>query len=220
MLNTKENILHTALRLFAEDGYEAVPVSAIAGELGMTKGALYKHYKNKQDIFDSIVKRIYQMDYERAQKSGVPEEVFEKAPLPYNKTALDKINPFIMVQFRFWTEDEFGCNFRKMITLEQYRNADMAELYQKCFVSGPVEYMADLFREMIEQGILSKSNPKLLALEFYAPFYLLLSLYDASPDREEAVNLLAAHTERFIQKNSVIINNDKGADKKTKISPY
>ena len=49
MSDTKEKILFTALRLFARDGYEAVSVSAIAGELGMTKGALYKHYKNKRD---------------------------------------------------------------------------------------------------------------------------------------------------------------------------
>ena len=41
--NTKENILIVALRLFAKDGYEAVSVSRIASELGMTKGALYKH---------------------------------------------------------------------------------------------------------------------------------------------------------------------------------
>ena len=49
-MNTKEKILVTALRLFAVNGYEAVSVSQIAGELGMTKGALYKHYKNKRDI--------------------------------------------------------------------------------------------------------------------------------------------------------------------------
>lgn len=45
MSDTKEKIMMTALRLFAKDGYEAVSVSRIAGELGMTKGALYKHYK-------------------------------------------------------------------------------------------------------------------------------------------------------------------------------
>ena len=45
-MNTKEKILVTALRLFAVYGYEAVSVSRIAGELGITKGALYKHYKN------------------------------------------------------------------------------------------------------------------------------------------------------------------------------
>ena len=77
MTDTKENILMTALRLFARDGYEAVSVSAIAGALGMTKGALYRHYKNKRDIFDSIVERMYQIDAERSQAYEVPEEKYE-----------------------------------------------------------------------------------------------------------------------------------------------
>ena len=54
MGDTKEAILTTALQLFAGNGYEAVSVSEIGGALGMTKGALYKHYKNKRDIFDHI----------------------------------------------------------------------------------------------------------------------------------------------------------------------
>lgn len=45
MRNRKEEILTVALHLFARDGYEAVSVSQIAGELDMTKGALYRHYK-------------------------------------------------------------------------------------------------------------------------------------------------------------------------------
>ena len=71
MSDTKENILITALQLFAKDGYEAVSVSMIAGKLGMTKSALYKHYKNKRDIFDSILKRMSKMDYERAKEDFV-----------------------------------------------------------------------------------------------------------------------------------------------------
>ena len=55
MADTREKILMTALQLFAKDGYEAVSVRTIAEELGMTKGALYRHYKNKRDIFDCIV---------------------------------------------------------------------------------------------------------------------------------------------------------------------
>ncbi len=203
MADTKENILYTALRLFARDGYEAASVSDIAGELCMTKGALYKHYKNKRDIFDSIVERMYQMDVERAKKYEVPEETFDKSPSAYRYTAVDKIKVFIEAQFHFWAEDEFGSNFRKMLTLEQYRNPEITELYQKCLVSGPVSYMEDLFREMMEQGIWNKSNPKQLALEFYAPFYLLISISDAMPNKGEAANLLTAHIERFIKKNAV-----------------
>ena len=40
MGNRKEEILIVALHLFARDGYEAVSVSQIAGELDMTKGCL------------------------------------------------------------------------------------------------------------------------------------------------------------------------------------
>ena len=61
---TKEDILIVALHLFARDGYEAVSVSQIAGELGMTKGALYRHYESKRDIFEHIVKRMEQGDGE------------------------------------------------------------------------------------------------------------------------------------------------------------
>ena len=209
MLETKEKILHAALYLFAQDGYEAVSVSAIAGELGMTKGALYKHYKSKQDIFNKIVERIYQIDYEQARKFAVPEEVFEKTPLPYHNTSIENVNAFIKEQFYFWTQDEFACNFRKMVTLEQYRNHDMADMHQKCFSSGPIDYIENLFREMIKQGILHKSNPKQLALEFYSPYYLLLSIYDAATNKEEVTNLFMEHIKYFMQKNIVKIRKDE-----------
>ncbi len=201
MSDTKERILQVSLRLFAKEGYEAVSVSTIAGELGMTKGALYKHYTNKRAIFDCIVERMYQIDAGNAKECEVPEKTFAEESMPYRHTAMHKIQEFIEIQFRFWTEDEFACNFRKMLTLEQYRNPEMAELYQKILASGPVSYMEDLFREMIEQGKMQKNNPRQLALEFYAPFYLLLSISDAAAnaaEKEQAAKLLTAHVERFI----------------------
>ena len=89
MAETKEKILMTALRLFARDGYEAVSVSMIAGELGITKGALYKHYKNKRDIFDSIVERMYRLDAEKSREHNVPEEKIFR-PASWNAFGMDK----------------------------------------------------------------------------------------------------------------------------------
>lgn len=94
MTDTKERILQTALRLFAEDGYEAVSVSTIAGELGMTKGALYKHYKNKQDIFDSIVARMEQRDAEQAGDYEVPEGTVDEMEEAYQSTSLKQLLEF------------------------------------------------------------------------------------------------------------------------------
>ena len=202
MADTKERILMTARRLFARDGYEAVSVSAIAGELGMTKGALYKHYRNKRDIFDSIVERMVQIDAERSRQYAVPEDTYEAAPAAYREVSIESIKEFTLAQFSFWTEDAFASDFRRMLTLEQYRSAEMAELYHQCISAGPVSYMADIFREMTADGLLRESEPSQLAVEYYAPMFLLIQLSDGAMDRQEARELLNRHIERFFRHNA------------------
>lgn len=61
---TKERILNTALALFSQLGYLGTSMSDIANELGMTKGALYKHYTSKQEILDRITARMGELDQE------------------------------------------------------------------------------------------------------------------------------------------------------------
>lgn len=203
MSSTKEKILVTALKLFAQDGYEAVSVSKIAGELGMTKGALYKHYKNKRDIFDKIFEHICQLDIERSKKTGIPEKEFDGTVEPFRNTSIVSVKAYMESQFHYWTEDEFACNFRKMLTLEQYRNSEMTSLYQKVLGSGPLQFTEDLFREMMEQGTFQRSDPKQMAVEFYAPFYLLLSISDAVDSKEEKakiINIYTMHLNCFFQK--------------------
>lgn len=202
MADTKEKILMTALHLFARDGYEAVSVSMIAGELGITKGALYKHYKNKRDIFDHIVKRMFEIDAKRSQQYEVPQENYAEASMDYENIPVENIKSFTMAQFAFWTEDVFASDFRKMLTLEQYRNPEMAELYDNCIVSGPVSYMEDIFREMIAAGTLAQAEPRQLAVEFYAPMYLLIQMSDRAADRPRLQVILRAHIQRFMLRNS------------------
>ena len=91
MCTTKEKILLTALKLFAQDGYEAVSISKISGELGMAKSALYKHYKNKRDIFDSIINRMDELDYERAREYNMPDGNMDEIIKEYRNISTDKI---------------------------------------------------------------------------------------------------------------------------------
>ena len=152
MADTKEKILMTALHLFARDGYEAVSVRTIAEELGMTKGALYRHYKNKRDIFDSIVERMIRIDAERANAHQMPAEKYNAMPDAYENATVENVQKYTIEQFKFWTEDDFASHFRKMLTLEQYRSTEMAQLYSQCIVAGPVAYTEDLFRELRKKG--------------------------------------------------------------------
>lgn len=196
MSDTKENILQTALRLFARDGYEAVSVSDIAGELGMTKGALYRHYRSKRDIFDSIVERMYRIDAERSQEFCVPENA-DGSFSAGGAAAWESIRRFTAAQFVFWTEDAFARDFRRMLTLEQYRDDEMAELYRSCLTAGPVEYMTGVFGNMAAAGLLRDGGAKLLALEYCAPLFLLIQMSDRTADRADCAALLDAHIRQF-----------------------
>ena len=180
MGNRKEEILIVALHLFARDGYEAISVSQIAGELDMTKGALYRHYKSKRDIFDCIVQRMEQQDSEQARQNEVPEESIEKVPEEYQNVSVEDFVGYSKSMFEYWTEDDFASSFRKMLTLEQFRNEEMQNLYQQYLVSGPAEYVKDLFKNM------EIKNPEEEAVKFYANMFFYYSVYDGATDKTKA----------------------------------
>ena len=177
MGNRKEEILIVALHLFARDGYEAVSVSQIAGELDMTKGALYRHYKSKRDIFECIVQRMEQQDSEQARQNEVPEESIEKVPEEYQNVSVEDFVGYSKSMFEYWTEDDFASSFRKMLTIEQFRNEEMQNLYQQYLVSGPTEYVKDLFKNM------EIKNPEENAIKFYANMFFYYSVYDGATDK-------------------------------------
>ena len=196
MCTTKEKILLTALKLFAQDGYEAVSISKISGELGMAKSALYKHYKNKRDIFDSIINRMDELDYERAREYNMPDGNMDEIIKEYRNISTDKIRIYTEAQFKHWTEEEFPSLFRRMLTLEQYRNQEMADLYQKYLVSGPIDYMTYLFAGITGK----KEEAKQLAIEFYGPIFLMYSLYDNNREEDDLAEMLKKHVDRFSKK--------------------
>lgn len=195
METTKEKILKEALRLFAQNGYEAVSVRDISGALGMTQSALYKHYGSKRDIFDCIVERMEAEDARRAESFAVPTESFSAAGDAYGSTKAEGLREYTLAQFDYWTRDEFAAPFRKMLTLEQYRSPEMSALYQQYLSGGIIGYLTDLFREMPE---FSEQEAELSAVEFFAPLYMLMNLYDAAEDKEQIRSLAEKHIYRFL----------------------
>ena len=191
--NRKEEILIASLHLFARDGYEAVSVSQIAGELNMTKGALYRHYKSKRDIFDCIVKRMAQQDGEQATEYDMPEDEKDSMPEKYENVSLDDFVEYSKSMFEYWTEDDFASSFRKMLTIEQFRSEEMQNLYQQYLVSGPTEYVKDLFKNM------KINNPEENAVKFYANMFFYYSIYDGAVDKAKAKSQFEQMMDKIVE---------------------
>ena len=112
----------------------------------------------------------------------------------YLSVPVEKIRAYSAAQFYHWTEEPFSANFRRMLTLEQYRTPEFGKLYQNYLASGPLEYMAAIFRKLTE----TDEEARQLALDFYGPMYLLYSVYDSAEEKEAVPGMLDEHIDRFI----------------------
>src|SRR5919108_2881249 len=57
--DTRSRAQKVALELFAEQGYDKTSLREIAERLGVTKAALYYHFKSKEDIVTSLVEDYF-----------------------------------------------------------------------------------------------------------------------------------------------------------------
>lgn len=195
MANTKERIVDTALELFAQSGYVGTSMNDIAKQLGISKAALYKHYTGKQEILDRIIECMNTMNHNRAEKFSMPDGTWQEASEEYRDMPEEKIRTYSRAQFLHWTEEPFCAQFRKMLTLEQYRDPQMAALYQEHLVEGPVNYMTAIFQGMLD----TERDARQMALAFYGPIYLLYSLYDKAEEKQSVLERFDQHVDWFIQ---------------------
>ena len=182
-MTTKEKILNEALTLFSEKGYSSVYVGNIAAAVGIKAPSLYKHYKSKQEIFDSCVEKFYErMTQIRngLQLPGTPQ-----SNVSYKTADFEKITEFAVGLFLFYWKDEVASKFRKMLMIERYRNPELNKIYEELFVNGAVEHEEEIFSELIHADVIKKEDPHIIALRFYTPIFYLLQKYDMYPNKED-----------------------------------
>lgn len=59
MIDTREHILRTAFKLFLKKSFKAVTMSELEKETGLTKGAFYHYFKNKEEIYIEVINKYY-----------------------------------------------------------------------------------------------------------------------------------------------------------------
>ena len=76
----RDQLLNSACRLFADKGYEVTSTEEIARHAGLTKGALYFHFKSKEDILLARMKSVDERYQEQFHLQGLdrttPERYF------------------------------------------------------------------------------------------------------------------------------------------------
>ena len=200
MEDTKQRILEKALELFSIKGYDAVSVGEIAKAVGIKAPSLYNHFPSKQAIFDAIVATTaahYEKDtgeiavhvQDAKQDYGTFSHISEEA-------LAEKVRQI----FLYSLHDKTVSQFRRMMTLEQFRSPELAALYSKRYVDRMIAYHAGIFRALISAGELPDEDPETMAWMYVSPVITLLAVCDRQPEREaESLAKLDAHVKLFFR---------------------
>lgn len=194
---TKDKIIYTALCLFSERGYNAVGVEEIARGVGIRAPSIYKHFKNKQAIFDEIVKLMRSKNHAYMDAIHITFANAEAAAHRFSSVSdeefVDKIKRFV----RFYLHDEYMGKFRRLVLMECYNMPEFADYYTH-FADKIVDYFDGLFDCLIKNGTLRSGDSKVMALQFIAPIRCIMTMCEFHPEREaDAMLMLADHVRQF-----------------------
>ena len=198
--NTKARILEKALELFSAQGYDAVSVGDIAKAVGIKAPSLYNHYPSKRAIFDAIVEETA-AQYER-DTGRIDIHVQDSArDVPvFTAITADALVEKVRQIFDYSLHNETISRFRRMMTIEQFRSPELAELYTRRYVERLVAYHADLFRSLIAAREIVGEDADALAMMYVAPVITLIGICDRQPEREaECREKVDAHVRLFFR---------------------
>ena len=189
--DTKERILAAALEMFSQKGYEGTNIRELSASLGLVKSGIYKHYESKEAIWNAL---LDQMITYYGERFGSAEHL---PPVP------DSPEEFVSMTMRMVNltiRDEQIVKTRKVLTLEQYRDARARDLATKHFLTGLTEMFTRIFSGMMDKGLLKKDDPAMLAFAYTTPISALIHLCDREPEKtEEAIAQIEAFCRHFIR---------------------
>lgn len=197
---TKMRILTEALQLFSEKGYSATSVQEIAAAVGIKAPSLYNHFKSKQKIFDAIVDMMKNRFANASDENDIPSGSLAEQVNKYSSAGIELLKIFAHSLFHYYLTDAYASRFRKMLSIEKYKNAEADRTFSQIYVDAPIAYQAEIFSQMIKQGYMIASDPEIMAFHFFSPVAVLLDKYSAMPEKEEeAYSILDRHIEQFNQ---------------------
>ena len=185
----------------------------IAGEVGITQGAIYKHFAGKDALLEAICTRMEEDDAAHAEAAGVPAEdpltcddpsSSQQPPdgglVPGGSVAplFSAFRAFTLDMFSYWATDPIAAPFRRMIEIDRFRTPRMERLHRQYLGAGPLSYTRGCLMSMgMDDAVAQRQG-----LRIWAAFRLLLEMIDtqfiAYEEAADSLKQALLETETFL----------------------
>ena len=171
MNKTKRRIFTTAIKLFAEKGYENTGIEEITAVAGYAKGALYYHFETKEDLFDLLLE-------EGANLLNNSIEIKFKNC----KNAIEKLKAILMIEIKTIINYE---DFVTVIISNTLGETSRTKKCKKAF-DNYVATIKDVIQEGIDENFFYEGNAEAIAYGIVGVTFSSL-LYRLKKQREVTV---------------------------------
>lgn len=155
---TKDKIIHVALKLFVHHGYHGTSINHITQNVGITKSAFYSHFDSKGQLLLRIIN-----EYESRYIDQLIQVVSK-----YPGDAIGKLNHAISFSSRFAVKNLELCLFLDFLTSELNADVDFLPPLKKVYDKYQA-FVSDIITLGIKEGIINRElDPALAALTFIA----------------------------------------------------
>jgi len=191
-MSTKEKILARSLELFGKQGFHETSVRDIAKAVGIQPGALYNHFKGKDEILQALLGDL--------MESAIVTIFADKAPQELSKRPKALLSNIAMT-FKLLSFDSKNEALFKLLMQEMYKNSKVRELYLEYFYQQNIKKLSAALFTMMQEEKIRSSDPLLLANEFLSPLFFYQSqvvlLKIDGRSTSAAVTLFEKHVDFF-----------------------
>lgn len=189
MDNTKEFIIDEAFKLFLQRSYEAVSISDISQAIGLTKGALYHHFKNKEELFINVIDKYFRIVAFDDEIESLTLEEFIQLSIKQTEKIFRSLFQHSMT---------FSpINYLSLVA-DAFRHYPGFAENQGNFINGEIEKTAQVLKNAIASGeIRNDIDPSLVANNFFSINMGLAGNVMRNISIDGAIELLKKQTSEF-----------------------
>ncbi|WP_297638838.1 TetR/AcrR family transcriptional regulator [uncultured Clostridium sp.] len=147
---TINRILNTSMELFLKKGYDNTTIQDIVDALGdLSKGAIYHHFKSKEEIIEAVIPRLYK---------GSEEDMVEMDnSIP--KNGLEKLRKMLLQSLKNPAQEKLIKAAPTLMKNPKILTQQIYEVVEKIVPS----VIEPVIREGMEDGSIKTNNPKEIA---------------------------------------------------------
>lgn len=160
MNDTKQYIIEEAYKLFLNHSYEAVSISDISKSVGMTKGALYHHFLNKEELFRAVIDKYLVIEmWDNKVNCNSLLQFIEESIATTKRIVTNTIgqkSTFVPVNYM-------------SLLIDALRHYPGFETSKEILIRGHIEKIKSIMRDAVDRGeIRNDLDIEISALNFYS----------------------------------------------------